>query len=98
LETGAQRERTDKARAIYAPNPEYSDQARQAKVEGTIVLTVTVNARATWQTSRLCGRWEAALTKKAIEAVRRWKFDPGTKDGTPVESEIAVEVSFHLFK
>ncbi len=86
-----------KPRAIYAPNPEYSDQARQAKVEGTIVLTVTVNAKGDVADIKVMRPLGSGLDEKAIEAVRRWKFDPGIKDGTPVESEIAVEVSFHLF-
>jgi hypothetical protein len=36
------------------------------------------------------------LDEKAIEAVRRWRFTPATKDGVPVAAMINVEISFHL--
>jgi TonB family protein len=37
------------------------------------------------------------LDEKAIEAVNRWRFRPGTLDGQPVATQIAVEVDFHLY-
>jgi outer membrane biosynthesis protein TonB len=37
------------------------------------------------------------LDEKAVEALRMWRFQPGTKDGHPVAVEISVEVNFHLF-
>jgi TonB family protein len=37
------------------------------------------------------------LDEKAVEAVSRWKFTPALKDGQPIEKEISVEVSFHLY-
>jgi TonB family protein len=36
------------------------------------------------------------LDEKAVEAVQKWKFEPGMKDGQPVAAEIAIEVDFHL--
>jgi protein TonB len=36
------------------------------------------------------------LDEKAVEAVQKWKFEPGKKDGQPVAAEIAIEVDFHL--
>ena len=37
------------------------------------------------------------LDEKAIDAVKRWKFTPGTKDGIPVAVQVNVEVSFRLY-
>jgi TonB family protein len=85
-------------RAIYAPNPEYSDQARKAKVQGTVVLTVTVDASGNVADVKVVKSLGSGLDEKAIEAVRTWKFKPATEDGTPVRSEVPVEVSFHLLK
>jgi TonB family protein len=39
----------------------------------------------------------SGLDESAIATVRTWKFKPGTEDGSPVKSEINVEVSFHLY-
>jgi TonB family protein len=86
-----------KPRPIYAPDPEYSEQARKAGVQGTITLKVTVDANGDVADVKLVKGMGSGLDEKAIEAVRTWKFRPGTEDGTPVRSEIDVEVSFHLF-
>jgi protein TonB len=37
------------------------------------------------------------LDEKAVEAVRKWKFEPGTKDGQPVAVQVNVEVNFRLY-
>jgi TonB family protein len=84
-------------RLIYGPDPEYSEQARKAGVEGAIQLQVTVDANGDVADVKVVKGLGSGLDEKAIEAVRTWKFKPGTEDGTPVRSEIAVEVSFHLF-
>jgi TonB family protein len=84
-------------RLIYGPEPEYSEQARKAKVQGSIALTVTVDANGDVADVKVVKGLGSGLDEKAIEAVRTWKFKPGTEDGTPVRSEIAVDVSFHLF-
>jgi TonB family protein len=36
------------------------------------------------------------LEEKAIEAVKQWRFRPGTRDGKPVVAPASIEVNFHL--
>jgi periplasmic protein TonB len=36
------------------------------------------------------------LDEKAVEAVQKWKFEPGMKDGKPVAVDLAIQVDFHL--
>jgi periplasmic protein TonB len=68
------------------------------KIEGVVTLDIVVtSAGKTTQIRVLQGRGYG-LDQKAIEAVSRWKFQPATKDGTPVSVEIAVEISFHLYQ
>jgi TonB family protein len=86
-----------KPRLIYGPEPGFSEQARKAGVEGVILLKVTVDASGDVADVKVVKGLGSGLDEKAIEAVRTWKFKPGTEDGTPVRSEIDVEVSFHLF-
>jgi len=86
-----------KPRAIYMPNPEFTEQARKAQIEGTVILKVTVDASGNVADVKVTKGLGSGLDEKAIEAVRTWKFKPGTEDGTPVKSEVDVEVSFHLF-
>jgi protein TonB len=40
----------------------------------------------------------SGLDEKAVEAVRQWRFKPGTKDGSPVAVRINVEINFNLMK
>jgi len=84
--------------AIYAPNPSFSDQARKAKVQGTILLVVTVTASGDVADVKVVKGLGSGLDENAVATVRTWKFKPGTEDGIPVQSEVKVEVSFHLLK
>jgi TonB family protein len=83
-------------RATYAPPAEFSDQARQAKYQGTVVLMATVSSSGKVTDVRIVSALGMGLDEKAIEAVRRWKFKPATKDGKAVAVTVAVEVAFHL--
>jgi TonB family protein len=84
-------------RQIFAPEPEFSEEARKAKYQGvcTLGLIVGVDGRPT--NIRVLGSLGMGLDEKAIEAVKNWKFEPAMKDGHPVRVEIAVEVDFHLY-
>jgi TonB family protein len=85
-----------KPRAIYAPNPPYSDKGRKAKVQGTMLLAVTVTASGDVADVKVVNSLGSGLDESAIATVRTWKFKPGTEDGTPVKCEINIEVSFRL--
>jgi protein TonB len=84
-------------RQIFAPEPEFSEEARKAKYQGvcTLGLIVGVDGRPT--NIRVLSSLGMGLDEKAIEAVKNWKFEPAMKDGHPVRVEIAVEVDFHLY-
>lgn len=84
-------------RAIYSPPPPYTEQARKAKIDGTVQLKVTVAANGDVDDVRIVKGLDRGLDEQAVETVRTWKFNPGTMDGTPVKSDIDVLVSFHLF-
>jgi periplasmic protein TonB len=84
-------------RPISTPDPQYTDQARQARFEGTCVLGMIVGPDGKPHDIRVQRSLGMGLDQKAIEAVQRWRFDPATKDGQPVAVEISVEVSFKLY-
>lgn len=83
-------------RATYAPDPEYSERARKAGYAGTCVLALVVKPDGLPRDIRVTHALGLGLDEKAIEAVRRWRFTPATKDGVPVAAMINVEISFHL--
>jgi len=84
-------------RAIFAPDPEYSEEARKAKYQGTCVLWMVVGPDGRPRDIRVARTLGLGLDEKAIEAVKQWKFEPAMKDGRPVAVQINVEVTFHLY-
>jgi TonB family protein len=84
-------------RALYAPDPEYSEEARKAKYQGTVVLWLIVGPDGRPRDIRVSRSVGMGLDEKAIDAVRTWKFEPARKDGQPVAVQINVEVSFRLY-
>ena len=76
--------------------PEYSEEARKAKFQGTVVLYVVVDEKGQPQQLRVVRPLGLGLDEKAIEAVQKWRFRPGFKDGKPVAVAATVEVNFRL--
>ena len=85
------------ARAISAPDPEYSESARKAKIQGTVVLAVAINADGTVHAVKVVCPLEPGLDQNAVDAGKQWKFMPATKDGKPVPVQIEVSVGFRLY-
>jgi len=83
-------------RAIYDPDPEYSDEARQAKFQGTVVLWAVVGVDGRARGIRVARSLGMGLDEKAVAAVGGWKFEPGRKGGVPVPVQVTIEVSFRL--
>jgi periplasmic protein TonB len=84
-------------RQIYAPEPEFSEEARKAKFQGTCTLALIVGIDGRPSDIRVVSSLGMGLDEKAIEAVSHWKFEPAMKDGHPVRVPIEVEVDFHLY-
>jgi len=82
---------------IYCPAPSYSENARAAKVTGTVVLSLVVTADGLAEKAQIVKGPGYGLEEKAIEAVRNWRFRPATgPDGKPVACIVMVEVAFKL--
>ena len=84
-------------RALYAPDPDYSEEARKAKHQGTVVLWVIVGPDGRPHEIRVQRALGMGLDEKAVAAVRTWKFDPARMKGVPVAVQINVEVNFRLY-
>lgn len=84
-------------RAVFTPDPEYSEEARKAKYQGTVVLWLIVGPDGRPRDMKVTRSLGMGLDQKAMEAVRQWKFEPALKDGQPVAVQISVEVNFRLY-
>ena len=83
--------------AISTQDPDYTEEARRAKTQGTCVLGLIVDTEGHPREIRIVRGLGSGLDAKAIEAVRQWRFAPAMKDGKPVNVQISVEVSFRLY-
>ena len=84
-------------KALDTPDPEYSEEARKAKYQGTVLLWLIVDPDGKPRDIKVSRALGMGLDQKAIEAVRKWKFAPAEKDGRPVAVQINVEVNFKLY-
>jgi TonB family protein len=81
---------------IFKVEPEYSEEARKAKFQGTVLLAIVVDESGKTTNVRVVRALGMGLDEKAIEAVMKWRFRPGYKDGKAVPVMANVEVNFRL--
>jgi protein TonB len=81
---------------LYKKEPEYSEEARKAKHQGTVLLYVQIDASGKATNMKVVKSLGLGLDEKAMEAVANWKFTPGKKDGKAVTVEATIEVNFRL--
>jgi TonB family protein len=81
---------------VVQSDPEYAEEARRIKYQGTVMLSGTVEPDGSF--ANVCVKQPAGyhLDEQAIATVKKWKFEPATKDGQPVPVRINVEVSFRI--
>jgi TonB family protein len=84
-------------KVLYNPDPEYSEEARKAKHQGSCTLALIVGPDGKTRDIKVLRSLGLGLDEKAIEAVSTWKFEPAQKDGRPVAVAINVEVQFRLY-
>src|SRR5580765_796399 len=83
---------------LYCPIPQYSDEARKAKYQGTVVLQVTITPDGRAINISVVKGPGLGLEEKAIEAVKGWKFKPAVgPNGKIVPTIVPIEVTFRLY-
>jgi periplasmic protein TonB len=82
---------------LSTPDPEYTEEARNAKTQGTCILWMIVDEQGHPRDIRIVRGLGFGLDAKAIDAVKQWRFEPAQKDGHPVNVQISVEVGFKLY-
>ena len=80
---------------IKKVQPPYPPLARQARIQGQVVLQADISKDGTIQNLRLISG-HPMLAPSAIEAVKQWRFKPGLKNGKPVIVRAQIEVNFRL--
>jgi TonB family protein len=81
---------------IFKKEPEYTEEARKAKYQGTVLLEAEVDETGKTSVIQVVRSLGLGLDEKAVEAVRQWRFKPGVKAEKPVRVRTEVEVIFRL--
>lgn len=87
----------DPPHAIKSPEPQYSNEAREKKIQGTVVLRMVVGPDGRARDVHVERSLGYGLDQQAIKAIKKWKFKSATMDGNPVAVEITVQVDFRLY-
>jgi TonB family protein len=79
---------------LFKVDPEYTKEARQAKLAGAVLLSLIVDTEGKARDIRVVRSLGMGLDEKAIEALQKWKFRPRTKNGIAVTIRANVEMNF----
>jgi periplasmic protein TonB len=82
---------------VYTIDPEFSEEARRAKYQGEVMVQIIVDAQGNVQSPRVVRPLGMGLDEKALEAVMKYKFKPGTKEGKPVPVYMTIAINFRLY-
>lgn len=81
---------------VHYVEPAFSPSSKEAFVEGTVKISTVVTREGVATNLHVTSGLNTEEDKTAVEAVKQWKFEPGTKAGQPVNVRVMVEVTFHL--
>ncbi|HEX4006761.1 MAG TPA: energy transducer TonB [Acidobacteriaceae bacterium] len=85
-------------RVLAQANPEYSDQARKKRIQGIVLIALTVNEQGQPTDVHVVRSLGYGLDENALDCVSRYRFQPAvTREGTPFPYRLTVEISYRLY-
>ena len=81
---------------IYGPKPPFTEEARQARVQGVVLLQAIIDKDGNVASVRTLKGLPMGLTESAVETVKTWKYEPSTRNGKPVAVRMHLNVGFWL--
>ncbi len=81
---------------LFKVDPEYSEDARKAKLQGVVMVHAVIDARGQVQNITVAQGLGLGLDERAIAAVQKWKFRAGTRNGKPVSTSALIQLTFRL--
>jgi TonB family protein len=78
------------------PTPSYTEEARQLKIEGEVLLDVVFSANGDVQVVRVVRGLGHGLDESAMRAAKNIKFSPATRDGQAVDFEARIHIVFQM--
>jgi TonB family protein len=87
---------TTPVQIISKPNPAYTQEARQLKLEGEVLLEVMFGANGQLRVNRVVRGLGHGLDEEAVAVANKIQFKPASRNGSPVDSTSIVHVIFQL--
>jgi protein TonB len=81
---------------ISRVEPQYTELARKARIEGIVIIEAIINTNGDVTDVRVLKPLPLGLDQSALEAVKRWRFKPGTLNGQPVPVIYNLTINFRL--
>jgi TonB family protein len=81
---------------LYKVDPEYSEEARKAKLQGVVLVRAVIDVRGQAQNIAVAQGLGLGLDERAIAAVQKWKFRAGMRNGRPVATTAMIQLTFRL--
>jgi TonB family protein len=81
---------------LWKEEPEYSEEARKAKIQGVVLVRAMIDARGQVQNAVVSQGLGLGLDERALAAVRKWKFRAGMRNGRPVATQALIQLTFRL--
>jgi TonB family protein len=88
---------TQRARVLFKPEPQYTEEARKNSITGIVILRVVFSRSGEVTNIRAMQSLQGGLTEKAIAAARQIRFVPATRNGQPVSMYMQLEYNFNLY-
>jgi len=86
--------KTSAPRLLRRVEPEFTQEALDAGVTGRVFVSLVVRADGSAEELKVVRGLGYGLDEKAIACIKQWEFKPGTKDGTPIDVHVTVELPF----
>lgn len=81
---------------VHSVEPAFSTKSNEAFVEGTVTVSAVVTTHGVLTDMQVLKGLSAAQDRSALDALKEWRFEPGTKDGKAVNVRVKIQVDFHL--
>jgi len=89
---------TTAPRVVHRADPEYTKEALDAKLEGTVVLSAIIDGDGVPTEIKLVKGLGNGLDEKAVECFRQWRFSPALSHGEPIPVKVTMEVNFRMLR